>query len=251
MAELAVAVGTSGWTYESWSGAFYPPKLAKAKRLAYYAERLPTVELNASHYRWPSDRTFAGWREKLPVGFRMAVKAPRALTHAKKLADPDGWIERMAKGLHEFGERRGPLLVQLPPGLVREHDSVTRLDAFLRSINAVAPWIDVAVEFRNASWQCEDVYRLLERRGASYVVMSGADLPCELRATAPLVYLRWHGPSTRRLYSGCYCDDDLRWWADRLREWACAGHRVVGYFNNDQRGYAAKNAVRLTELLQA
>jgi uncharacterized protein YecE (DUF72 family) len=80
--------------------------------------------------------------------------------------------------------------------------------------------------------------------------MSGAQLPCVLRATSDLVYVRWHGPDDHHLYAGSYGEDDLRWWADRLREWEDTGHRVYGYFNNDQFGYAATNAVRLLELLE-
>ena len=79
--------------------------------------------------------------------------------------------------------------------------------------------------------------------------MSGAKLPCVLRATSDLVYVRWHGPSAEHLYAGSYPDDDLRWWADRLREWERSGHRVYGFFNNDQFGYAAANALTLRELL--
>jgi uncharacterized protein YecE (DUF72 family) len=105
------------------------------------------------------------------------------------------------------------------------------------------------VEFRHASWHTEEVFELLERRGASYCVMSGARLPCILRATARRVYVRFHGPDDEHLYAGSYSDDDLRWWADRIREWEGGGHEVYGYFNNDGDGHAVRNAWRLIELL--
>ena len=80
---MTILVGTSGWTYDSWAGPFYPAGVARRRWLEYYAARLPTVELNASHYRWPRDTSFSGWHDRLPRGFELAVKAPRALTHAR------------------------------------------------------------------------------------------------------------------------------------------------------------------------
>jgi uncharacterized protein YecE (DUF72 family) len=94
------------------------------------------------------------------------------------------------------------------------------------------------------------VFGLLERHGASYCVMSGAGLPCVLRATAPVVYVRLHGPSHDWLYGGSYSDDELSWWADRVREWEWSGREVYAYFNNDGDGNAVRNARRLRELLR-
>lgn len=89
----------------------------------------------------------------------------------------------------------------------------------------------------------------LARHGAAYCVVSGAGIPCVLRATSRLVYVRLHGPDHDHLYAGSYSDDDLRWWADRVREWEGGGHDVVAYFNNDGGGNAVRNAWRLRELL--
>lgn len=243
MGDVTILVGTSGWTYDSWAGPFYPTGLARRRWLEHYAGRLPTVELNASHYRWPRDTAFTGWRERLPDGFEMAVKAPRALTHARQLRDPERWAEIISRGLTLLGDRAGPLLLQLPPSMERDD---ARLDHVLGRLPTT---IRTAVEFRHPSWLDEHVFALLERHRAAYVVMSGADLPCVLRATSDVVYVRWHGPSHDHLYAGSYSEDDLRWWAERLREWEAAGHRVRGYFNNDQFGFAALNALRLDELL--
>ena len=107
----------------------------------------------------------------------------------------------------------------------------------------------VAVEFRHDSWQTEEVYALLKRHGTAYVVMSGAGLPCVLRATAPYVYVRMHGPSRTHLYAGSYSHQELRWWADRIREWLDQDRDVWVYFNNDGQGHAVRNARTLRELL--
>jgi uncharacterized protein YecE (DUF72 family) len=223
----------------------YPEGLPSDRRLDYYVPRFRTAELNASYYRWPADAAFAGWRQRLPAGFVLSVKAPRALTHAKRLYGPEQWVTRIGRSLTRLGARRGVLLVQLPPTAAVDP---ARLAYFLQ---CVPPGLRVAVEFRNPTWHCEDVFALLEHHGAAYCVMSGARLPCVLRSTAPFVYVRLHGPDPDHLYGGSYGDDDLRWWADRIREWQAMARDVFVYFNNDGGGNAVRNATALKELLGA
>lgn len=238
-----IRVGTSGWSYDHWEPTLYPPGLPPRERLARYVDVFSTVELNRSFYRWPRDTAFASWRRRLPAGFAMSVKAPRGLTHAKKLYAPETWAARIAAGWHALGDRRAVLLVQLAPAHARDDD---RLAYFL---GALPDWVRVAVEFRHPSWHHDDVFAVLERYGAAYCVMSGAGLPCVLRATAPFVYVRLHGPDHDHLYGGSYSDDDLAWWADRIREWAAPGRDVYAYFNNDGGGHAVRNASTLDRWL--
>ena len=241
---MAFWVGTAGWSYDHWAGVLYPEGLPPVRRLETYVSHFRTVELNASFYRWPAPRSFARWRRRLPDGFRMAVKAPRGLTHGRRLYGPESWIDRIAAGLHELRGRRGPLLVQLPPDLARDD---VRLAYFL---DRLPDWIEVAVELRHPSWQAEEVFELLASRGASYVVMSGANLPCVLRATAPFVYVRLHGPDHDHLYAGSYSQADLSWWADRFREWEWQNRTdIYAYFNNDGGGNAVRDAWALRHLL--
>jgi uncharacterized protein YecE (DUF72 family) len=237
-----IRIGTSGWSYPHWDGVLYPPGLPPRQRLGYYLARFDTVELNASYYKWPSDKAFASWRRRLPEGFVMAVKAPRALTHRRRLYAPEGWAERIRAGLGQLAPRRALLLVQLSP---RFEIDLPRLDFFL---GALPGEIQTAVEMRHPSWHREETFALLERHRAAYCVMSGAGLPCVLRATAGVVYVRLHGPDPGSLYSGSYSEDDLRWWADRSIEWRTQGREVFVYFNNDAWGHAVRNAERLREL---
>ena len=236
-------VGTSGWSYDHWDGVLYPPGLPPRSRLERYVAEFGTVELNASFYRWPRDPTFASWRRRLPDGFRLSVKAPRGLTHAKRLYAPEAWVDRIGRAWHELGERRAVLLVQLAPGHERDD---ARLGYFLA---ALPEWVRVAVELRHPSWYDEAVFDLLERHGAAYCVMSGARLPCVLRATAPFVYVRLHGPDPEHLYGGSYSEADLHWWAERIREWEASGREVHAYFNNDGGGNAVRNARVLRDLV--
>ena len=236
-------VGTSGWSYDHWQGVLYPDGTRPVDRLAVYTGRFRTVELNSSFYRWPRESAFARWRDRLPAGFRFSVKAPRGLTHAKRLYAPKAWVDRIRRCWHELGDKRAVLLVQLAPDHSRDD---ARLAYFL---GLVPRWLRVAVELRHPSWHDDAVFDLLERHGAAYCVMSGAGLPCVLRATAPFVYVRLHGPDHHHLYAGSYPDDDLGWWADRCREWTAAGRDVFVYFNNDGAGHAVRNAETLRRLL--
>jgi uncharacterized protein YecE (DUF72 family) len=241
----AAHIGTSGWSYDHWNDVLYPAGTASRNRLQHYVAQFSTVELNASFYRWPRESTFAGWNQRLPEGFQMSVKAPRGLTHAKKLYAPEVWVERIARSWHELGDKRAVLIVQLPPTMERDD---ARLDYFL---GLLPDWIRVAVELRHPSWECDEVFGLLERHGAAYCVMSGANLNCILRTTADFVYVRLHGPDHAHLYGGSYSDADLSWWADRIREWQHDGREVYAYFNNDGGGNAVRNALTLRALLDA
>ena len=240
---MSVRVGTSGWSYDHWQNVLYPPGAPATDRLSRYVQEFDTVELNSSFYRWPGPARFAGWRSRLPAGFVMSVKAPRGLTHGKKLYAPEQWVTRIAAGWHELRDRRAMLLVQLPPQLSRDDD---RLGFFL---GRLPPWLPAAVEFRHSSWVHEDVFALLARHRAAYCVMSGAGLPCVLRATGPVVYVRMHGPDAQHLYAGSYSDADLAWWADRIREWTTTGKTVLVYFNNDGDGNAVRNATTLRAMV--
>jgi uncharacterized protein YecE (DUF72 family) len=240
---VAVRIGTSGWSYPHWTGVLYPEGLPAERRLDHYLPHFGTAELNSSYYRWPGDAAFARWGRRLPEGFLLSVKAPGLLTHVRRLYAPERWLARIGRGLARLGTRRGVLLVQLSPRLAVDH---ARLEWFLMHVPA---GLDVAVELRHPSWHQESVFQLLERYGAAYCVMSGAGLPCVLRATARFVYVRLHGPDPHHLYAGSYGEHDLRWWADRAREWDGMGRDVYLYFNNDGEGNAVRNAHALRQLL--
>lgn len=238
-----IRIGTSGWSYDHWEGVLYPPGTRVADRLDWYVQRFDTVELNSSYYHWPRDTAFVHWHERLPDWFGMSLKAPRGLTHFTRLYSPERWIARISRGLTALGPKLGVFLLQLSPQFAYDE---ARLDYFLQK------WpheFRLAVEFRHPSWHRDEVFALLERHQAAYCVMSGAHLPCILRATAPYVYLRLHGPDTEHLYGGSYSEDDMRWWADRIREWQGMGRDVYAYFNNDWGGNAVRNAETLRGLL--
>jgi hypothetical protein len=149
-------------------------------------------------------------------------------------------------------DARGPETARLQPRralgsiATRLRRGNQRLAYFLK---LVPPRLRVAIEFRNPTWHQDPTFALLEEYGAAYCVMSGARLPCVLRATAQFVYVRLHGPDQDHMYGGSYSEGDLRWWRDRILEWQGMGRDVFVYFNNDAHGHAVHNAVRLKELI--
>src|SRR5918998_820879 len=107
---MGIHIGTSGWSYNHWENVLYPAGLPSRDRLRYYVDSFRTVELNSSFYRWPRAASFASWRRRLPDGFLLSVKAPRGLTHAKKLYAPEVWVDRLVECWHELRDRRAVLL---------------------------------------------------------------------------------------------------------------------------------------------
>ncbi|MFD2574528.1 DUF72 domain-containing protein [Spirosoma soli] len=241
---MSIHIGTSGWSYDHWQGVLYPPKTSAAKRLTYYLDQFDTVELNSSFYRWPTPETFAGWQAKLPQKFLLCAKAPRWLTHVKNLKEPELWTDRIQESWSALGDKKAILLVQLSPRFACNYD---RLAAFLQEMPR---WIQMAVEFRHPSWHTEAIFDLLEQHHAAYCIMSGANLPCILRLTAPVVYVRMHGPESHPLYHGSYSDPELSEWAELIGVWEASGKDIYVYFNNDIGGHAIRNALTLRSLVR-
>ena len=241
MAEIRI--GTSGWHYDHWVGPFYPAGTTPDDFLACYAARFTAAEINNSFYQLPSAETLAHWRDTVPDGFRFTAKASRYITHMKKLKDPQASLERFLERIAVLDPKLGPLLFQLPPNW---HANVERLEAFLGALPKARR---AAVEFRDASWWIADVYAALARHGAAFCPfeLAGEEAPVEV--TADFVYLRLHGPG--EAYRGAYDDDRLRGWADRLVAWRSEGRDVWCFFDNDEAGYAAMNAARLVEMVDA
>ncbi|MHB0936450.1 MAG: DUF72 domain-containing protein [Armatimonadota bacterium] len=239
---MAVHIGTSGFSYQHWRGVFYPPGVAQTKWLEYYAERFPTVELNVTFYRLPSEKAVLSWQRRAPAGFIYAAKLSRLITHLRRLRDADDELELFLSRIKLLGEHLGPILIQLPPNMKAGPEL---LDAFLAKCDPALRW---AVEFRDHTWFTDATYAVLHRRGAALCIHDYLpDHP--LQVTAPFVYLRFHG--TDHLYTGDYPDNVLRQWADRLQDWSAHGLDGYAYFNNDVGGYAVKNARTLMEMFSA
>lgn len=237
-----VRIGTSGWVYPHWRGRFYPAELPSSRWLEFYAARFDTVELNNSFYRQPTLAQFGRWRRAVPAGFAYAVKLNRFITHIKRLDVDASTVARSYDTVAGLGPALAAILVQLPP---RSKFDRERFDHFMRAVARRRR--RHALEPRDASWLTDEALAALRARGVALCITDTPRWPSRIAVTADLVYLRFHGPG--RLYASPYDDDQLREWAARIRAWRDEGHDVLAYFNNDERGYAPRDALRLRDLV--
>lgn len=245
MGDGVIRVGTSGWQYDDWRGAFYPGDLPKRQWFEHYTTRFSTVEINATFYRLPRTSTVRAWHDRTPDRFRFAVKGSRYLTHNKKLNDPADPVETITTRLAPLKTFHGVWLWQLPPNL---HVDVERLETFAAALPGSQRH---AIEFRHRSWYSNEVERVLARHGIAWVWLSDHHMPDACRVTAPFVYLRFHGLSEddERRYRYDYSEAELSVWAERLRAAAADGRDAWVYFNNDDQANAPRNAITLIDML--
>lgn len=200
-------VGASGYSYKEWKGNFYPESMKPDAMLAFYAQRLPSVEINNTFYQMPKAPVLEQWASATPDDFRFAIKASRRITHDARLkadaaADSVAYLYR---ALDSLGAKRGPVLFQLPPYLKKD---LPRLTDFLQ---ALPEGHQAAFEFRNDSWFDDGVYAALKAAGASLCLSEREDdKPPPLVETAPWGYVR--------LRLEDYSESDLAQWAQRLAD---------------------------------
>ncbi len=242
MASGRIHVGTSGWHYEHWVGPFYPEGMPSAEFLTYYARHFRSVELNSTFYHLPKPATLAGWYERTPADFVFTCKASRYITHMKKLKDPEASIVRFFDVIAVLRSKLGAVVFQLPP---RWRVDVPRLRTFLA---ALPNGYRYAFEFRDESWFGDETYDALARHNAAFCIYDLARRLSPLQVTANFVYVRLHGPDGP--YCGQYDRRTLRGWARRCRAWATQGRDVFFYFDNDEAGYAASDALSLFQMLE-
>ncbi len=240
--EKKIWIGTSGWHYPHWKGAFYPSGMQPRDYMNHYLQYFRIVEINNSFYRLPSPETFAAWRTSVPDDFIFSLKASRFITHMKKLKDPAQSLERFMHNAGFLEEKLGPVLFQLPPSWKL---NLERLREFLEVLPS---WHRYTFEFRHPGWYDERVYDLLKQYNISFCIYELARHLSPVQLTSDIVYVRLHGPGDK--YEGSYPDHILQEWAHQAREWRAQGREVYIYFDNDQYGYAAFNARTLNAMVQ-
>ncbi len=233
-------VGCSGWFYWKWKGLFYPEDLATGEWFHYYADRLDTVEINASFYSWPTVATVKSWRRQLgDRGFVYTVKVCELITHIKKFKGTKTLVKDFGLIADILGDRMGCFLFQLPPSF---HYTKSRLASILDQLD---PARRNVVEFRHSSWWNETVFAAFRESSTIFCSCSAPRLPDALIRTAPDVYVRLHGPE--RWYRHLYMEDELSKWAERIV--ASGADRAWVYFNNDNDAHAPANAITMKDML--
>ena len=217
-----VWVGTSGYNYPEWKGSFYPADLAAAKMLPYYAARFPTVEINYTFYRMPTEKLVAGWAAQTPAPYQLTLKAPRRITHDSRLRDAGDSVERFCAVASTLGDKLGTLLFQLPPFLRKD---VALFDAFLPHLPAGPR---AAFEFRHASWFDEAIFERLAARNLAVCIADSEKLSTPVRVTADYAYFR--------LRDEGYQPDDIKRWAETVARETGSCRDVFVYFKHEESG---------------
>jgi len=245
---MSVYVGTSGWIYSHWKGKFYPEKLKRQKELEFYSQHFNTVELNASFYRLPLEKTFSNWYLRTPKDFIFSVKVSRFITHVKRFKEvQDSWSLFLRRALN-LKEKLGPLLFQLPPSFHNNQENFLRIKNFLKQ--AKEKQLKFAIEFRHSSWFDVRVYRLLKNYKVAWVISDSSYWPKEEKITADFGYVRFHGPSN--LFASRYSLAEMKRWGQKIKNWIRRENlkNFFVYFNNDSNAYAVENAFELKKILK-
>lgn len=246
---METLIGTSGWSYDHWNGRFYPSDVRGQKRLGYFAQFFRTVEGNSSFHRLPSKTMYAAWYKLTPPDFVFTIKMNREVTHTHKLKldeETKVRIRLLLSAAQALREKLAVVLVQLQPAFRKNAE---RLDEFLdylgRRIARYKFQPRVAVEFRNDTWLDPEIFDLLERRRAMFVISIASTFSHEMRLTTDETYIRFHGPG--EMFASRYTERQLLEWKTAIEEFAKKAKRAYIYFNNDANAHAVDNARFLIE----
>jgi uncharacterized protein YecE (DUF72 family) len=243
MPKKKIFIGTSGWHYKHWIGTFYPAGTKAKEQFEHYTKHFDTVEINNSFYKLPPRAVFETWYRSTPKKFLFVIKANRFITHNLKLTRPKEPLARLFNSILALKKKLGPILFQLPP---KWKVNIERLKEFLEALPKGYSYV---FEFRNETWYHEAVYQLLKEYNCAFCIYELAGHISPTKITADFIYVRLHGPSENK-YQGCYTKAALRKWAKQCIEWQGQKKDVYIYFDNDQEGYAAHNAVLLKTLVR-
>ncbi len=235
-----IYIGTSGYNYKHWVDNFYPKDLSQRKWLKYYSGFFNTVELNVTFYRLPQEKAFLSWYKETPKDFKFCLKGSRFITHVKKLKDVNELVKNFMNQAKLLKEKLEVVLWQFPENF---KSNLERLEVFLKILKAYK--IRFAFEFRNESWFIDEVYELLKKYNYSLVIADSSQWPYVEKITSNFLYLRFHGG--QELYGSKYSEKELETQAKKIKDWQRKADVYV-YFNNDFRGFAVENALKLKEL---
>jgi uncharacterized protein YecE (DUF72 family) len=229
-----ILVGTSGYNYPEWRGTFYPEKFSTDKMLAFYAERLRTVEINYTFYRMPSEKLLSGWAAATPAGFSFTLKAPRRITHDAKLQRCEDLLQSFCGISRTLGPKLATLLFQLPPTFKKEPD-------VLRAFAELLPeGTRAAFEFRHASWFDAGIFDILRSRNLALCIADSEKMSTPVEMTADYAYFR--------LRDEGYQQPDIERWASVIAGLTGVADTFV-YFKHEEQGLGPEFAKRLIESL--
>ena len=280
-----VRIGISGWTYKPWRGVFYPEDLNQKRELEYASKTFNSIEINGTFYSLQRPTSFERWAAETPDDFVFSVKAPRFITHMRRLKDVDAPVSNfLASGIFNLGAKLGPLLWQLPPNFLFKpeilegffkllpHDTeeaaavARRHDKWMSGRSALEPGakrpLRHAMEIRHASFATPEFIHLLRKYDVALVCADTVEWPRLMDLTSDFMYCRLHGSEV--LYASGYDEESLDQWSVRVHAWLRGkepedAERVIQekgprrpardvfvYFDNDTKVRAPFDAKSLT-----
>ncbi|MFX1325962.1 MAG: DUF72 domain-containing protein [Promethearchaeota archaeon] len=250
-----VLIGTSGWGYDEWIGPFYPKSLKKEDFLLFYSEIFFTNEINTTFYNIPSRWTVENWANKTPQNFLFSAKIPQTVTHEHLLDIRTCMddLERYLQVMEPLIEAKKMLsfLIQLPPFFnKKEHFNILKefIDSWPGDLKKADYYL--VVEFRHKSWMTDEVFEYLNQKLLTYCAVIEPLLPPRMDITNPeFAYIRFHGYGDKIWFDYFFKDEEIRKWADLIKEVIPKAEKIGIYFNNHFSGYAAKNALMLMKEL--
>ena len=229
-------IGTSGYNYPEWKGSFYPP-IFRPRRCCRITRRgFPTVEINYTFYRMPTEKLVAGWAAQTPSPYKLTLKAPRRITHDSRLKNCGSLVTTLCQVAGTLGEKLGALLFQLPPSSKKD---LAVFDAFL---DELPPKVCAAFEFRHQSWLDEEVFERLAKRNLALCIADSEKMSTPVRITADYAYFR--------LRDEGYTPDDIKRWAETIASKTVYCRDVFVYFKHEEEGKGPELARLLQEYLQ-
>jgi len=253
-----IHIGTSGYSFKDWRGAFYPKGLAQGQWLEFYARHFSVVEINATYYRIPPASVFQAMVDRTPEHFEFWVKVPGEVTHkGENVAETMKPFLEAVKPLEQSGKLKG-FLAQFPQSFKCSEKALDRIDR----LQDAASDISVAVEFRHDGWEQDETLAFLNEHGLIYVIV---DLPqlkglpsADVHVSSHVRYIRFHGRNCQNWYNTQlgdrydydYSETELREWLQKINEIDAEGTTAYLFFNNCHAGQAVKNARMLRQLLE-
>ena len=284
-----VRIGISGWTYPPWRGVFFPKKLPQKRELEYAASIFRTIEINGTFYSLQRPSSYQSWVDRTPQDFMFSVKAPRYITHMRRLRDVETPLANFfASGILKLGAKLGPILWQLPPSfkysseliesflellprntneaveLGSKHDRMVEGRTFLET-DRNRP-LRHALEIRHASFVVPEFIAMLRKHKVALVCADTVEWPRLMDVTSEFIYCRLHGSEV--LYASGYGKTAIEEWAGRVAAWAKgtepsdgdyasskkatqrATRDVFVYFDNDVKVRAPRDAKSLQDSVE-
>jgi len=239
-------LGTIGFSYKDWVGAFYPAGTTQHEYLPYYCKLFNSVELDTTFHSIPRSAIIESWFTTTPSEFKFCLKTPRTITHELGIKGSQGLMVEFLDALLPLRGKTGPILIQLPPSYTQDNYFV--LQDFLETLPQANQY---AIEFRHISWYNEKTTQLLSQHHVCWVTTDYPNLPKQVNLTTDFLYIRWIGINGMYHHHSYEREDktiQLRWWLHAVLPVSDQISMIYGFFNNDYAGFAAGTCQRFMQL---